>query len=89
MTAILADLLAAIGNGPNLERGLCVGHPDLWDAVDDPGLADHAAALCLECPVLIDCREWSSELSNRQLSGVVAGVVRPWDPRSTRAKAAS
>lgn len=89
MTAVLASLLSAIGSGPNLERGLCVGQWDLWDAADDPGLADHAASLCLQCPVLVECGEWAAGLTNRELSGVVAGVARAWNPRSTRAKAAA
>jgi hypothetical protein len=89
MTATLADLLSAIRGAPNLERGLCVGQWDLWDSADDPIMTARAVSLCWECPVLPQCGEWAAGLTNRELSGVVAGVVRPWEPRSTRRRAAS
>src|SRR5271165_187673 len=72
---------------PISERGLCVGQWDLWDEDADPGVAEQAVSLCLECPVLGRCREWAATLTNRELSGVVAGIVRPWSP--TRSKAAA
>jgi hypothetical protein len=65
--------LDAIGNAPDLEHGLCVGN---WDLFDDVDLPDEALALCRQCGVLARCTEWASTLSDRQLSGVVAGEVR-------------
>jgi Transcription factor WhiB len=87
VSAYLADLLNAIRSAPNLERGLCIGQWDLFDQTDDPGITDLAQSLCAQCPVLARCRSWAATLDNRQLSGVVAGVVRPWEPGSRRKEA--
>jgi len=88
MTATaLAGMLAAIGAAPDLRRGLCVGNWSLWDATDDPAIVDHCVRQCRRCPVLDRCRDWSATLTHRQLSGVVAGVVRPWSPSSDRQRA--
>jgi hypothetical protein len=59
----------------------------LFDQTDDPGITDLAQSLCAQCPVLARCRSWAATLDNRQLSGVVAGVVRPWEPGSRRKEA--
>ena len=72
MTA-LDDRLGDIANGPDLEEGLCIGN---WDLFDDVDLPDEALALCRQCRVLARCTDWAATLSDRQLSGVVAGVVR-------------
>ena len=39
-----AGILDAIHAAPTLERGLCVGHWDLWDATDDAATVAHAMA---------------------------------------------
>lgn len=85
--AALAGILGAIGAGPDLAGARCIGQWELFDQTDDPGMTDRARSLCAQCPVLARCRSWSATLSNRELSGTVAGTVRPWDPRSTRSKA--
>jgi Transcription factor WhiB len=88
--AMLEQLFAALRGIPRLPGALCVTDPELWDNTDDPVVAEQAAELCLHrCPALSDCAAWSSTLSNRELSGVVAGVIRPWEPRSTGPKAAA
>jgi hypothetical protein len=87
MTTTLGDLFGAMRRAPDLERGLCVGQWDIFDETDDFGITDMAQELCARCPVLARCRSWSATLDNRQLSGVVAGVVRQWEPRSSRRKA--
>jgi len=83
----LAGMLAAIGAAPDLRHGLCVSNWDLWDQTEDPATIELTTQMCLRCPVLDRCREWSSQFTNRQLSGVVAGVVRPWSPSSDRQQA--
>jgi len=83
----LAGILDAISAAPDLRRGLCVGHWSLWDATDDPATIELTTQMCLRCPVLDRCRDWSATLTHRQLSGVVAGVVRPWSPSSDRQQA--
>jgi len=80
----LAGLLGAISAAPDLRHGLCVSNWDLWDQTEDAGIVDHCVRQCLRCPALAQCREWSSQFSNRELSGVVAGRVRPWSPSSDR-----
>jgi len=80
----LAGLLEAISAAPDLRHGLCVDRWDLWDEADDPATIELTTRMCLRCPVLDRCREWSSQFTNRQLSGVVAGTVRPWSPSSDR-----
>jgi hypothetical protein len=85
----LDDLLAALAAAPDLRSARCIGQYDIFDEVDDAGLTELAQSLCAQCPVLTQCRSWAATLDNRQLSGVGAGVVRPWEPRSLRAKAAS
>jgi hypothetical protein len=80
----LAGILDAISAAPDLRRGLCVDRWDLWDETDDPATIEATTRMCLRCPVLDRCRDWSSQFSNRHLSGVVAGVVRPWSPSSDR-----
>jgi hypothetical protein len=65
--------LDTIANGPDLEKGLCIGN---WDLFDDVDLPDEALALCRQCSVQQRCADWSATLSDRELSGVVAGVVR-------------
>jgi hypothetical protein len=37
-----------------------------------------ASAICRQCPEIQRCRDWASGLSERQLSGVVAGEHREW-----------
>jgi len=80
----LAGLLGAISAAPRLDGALCAGNWQLWDETDDPVIVDHCVRQCLRCPVLDRCRDWSATLTHRQLSGVVAGVVRPWSPSSDR-----
>ena len=77
--------LDAISASPELREGLCVGNWSLFDAVDDPIRAPQAAEICTVCPVLPQCAAWSAQYDANQLSGIVAGVVRPWQP--TRRKA--
>jgi len=80
----LAGLLGAISAAPDLRHGLCVSNWDLWDQTDDAATIELTTRMCLRCPVLDRCRDWSATLTHRQLSGVVAGVVRPWSPSSDR-----
>jgi hypothetical protein len=70
------DLLAPMANGPDLRLGKCVGRWQLWDDVSDPATVEFATGQCLSCPVLAKCREWSSTLGDKQISGIVAGAVR-------------
>jgi hypothetical protein len=84
----LDGLLDAIAAGPNLERGLCVSQWELFDDTDDPAAVEQATALCSECPVLAVCASWSAGFSANDLSGVVAGEVRPWS-QSRKRKAAN
>jgi len=80
----LAGLLGAISAAPDLRRGLCVGNWRDFDQTDNPAVAEACLDLCRRCGVLSQCRDWSSNFSNRELSGVVAGRVRPWSPSSDR-----
>jgi hypothetical protein len=78
----LAGILDAIAAAPALERGLCVGHWDLWDATDDPAAVDHAVRLCLECPVLTSCRQYVDSLpKSKRPPGVVAGELHTGTPK--------
>jgi hypothetical protein len=38
----LASAFDTIRSGDNFEEGLCVGHWDLFDVTDDPGITDKA-----------------------------------------------
>jgi hypothetical protein len=86
MSAQLAGILDAIAAGPNL-GGLCAWQWDLFDDTDNPAAIEQAVELCRQCPVLARCAEWSADYSPHDLSGVVAGQVRPWSPRSCKPKA--
>ena len=85
--AVLEGLFGALKGIPHLPGALCRGEAPLFDHADDPGTAEHCAQICRRCPELVPCRSWAATLSNRQLSGVVGGVVREWDPQSRRRKA--
>jgi hypothetical protein len=78
------NLLSIIAAGPDLERGLCVGN---WDVMDDVDLPDAGLKLCAQCSVRPQCLQWSANFDNNQLSGIVGGVVRPWEPRRSKPKA--
>jgi hypothetical protein len=82
--SMLEGLLDAIAAAPPLEQGLCVGNWDLFDNVDLP---DAALKLCRQCKVRAQCAEWSAAFDNHTLSGVVAGHVRPWEPRRSKPRA--
>jgi hypothetical protein len=79
----LANLLEAIGSGPDLARGLCVGQWDLFDP-QEAGECEfdaeqrHAAALelCAQCRELDQCRQYVDALPpRRRPRGVIAGRV--------------
>jgi hypothetical protein len=80
-TAQFASLLGALAAAPDLEGASCVGHAEMFDITDDPAVTAVTQRICAECPVLARCRDWSAGFTNRELSGVVAGAIRPWEPR--------
>lgn len=70
----LAGWLDAIGAGPDLRDGNCIGK---WDIFDDVDLPDEALELCEWCPVLQRCRDWVDRLpAAKRPVGVVGGEVR-------------
>lgn len=76
MNGQLAGMLDAIGAGPDLSRGTCVGRWDEWDEVEDQAVIDRTVALCLKCKVLDRCRQWIETTPvSRRASGVLAGEV--------------
>jgi Transcription factor WhiB len=81
VSAQLDAILDAFAAGPDLHRGLCAWQWDLFDSTDDPLAVERAVELCRQCPVLTQCAEWSAAYSPHDLSGVVAGQVRPWSPQ--------
>lgn len=83
MTAVWADLAAAIGVAPALRGARCRGRSHLFDCGEPHEPAElvaqrHAQALslCRACPSLGPCSEWLDSLprSNKPL-GVIAGQV--------------
>jgi hypothetical protein len=80
------DLAAAIVAGsPNLEDAECIGLHEVMDNVDEPS-AD--LAVCASCPTTTRtrCADWSSGLTDRDISGVVGGQVRHWTQHPSRRK---
>ncbi|MDV6310319.1 transcriptional regulator [Gordonia amicalis] len=79
-------LLAAILRGmPNLRGAACVGSPGLFDPrdpnedPDDTAYRHQAAArICLGCPALEPCRDWSS--SQRGQESAVTAARTPKGP---------
>ena len=62
----------------SMARGLCVtgGHdPDLWHpGKHNPASQRQAIAICLLCPALDDCREWSLQLPTTEKHAVYGGL---------------
>lgn len=72
-----AGLIAEVLRGvPRLKGALCIGRHTLFDAevprADRQQVADTAAAICWECPVLSQCGRWAGD-PKAHVSGVVAG----------------
>lgn len=91
MSAIPADLFAALGLAPALPGARCRGKPHLFDEAaadesDDVVTQRHSQALglCRLCPSLASCERWFDELpKGKRPPGVVAGRVQPF-PRPGR-----
>jgi hypothetical protein len=79
----LDDLMAALAGTPRLPGALCRGESELFDQHDDPGVIEHAIAICHSCPARADCERWvDSSRPGQRPHGVIAGRVnRPPQPR--------
>lgn len=62
---------------PELARGLCVASPDpdLWLASTDPAKRAQAIAVCLRCPALQPCRDWSLNLPSSERGTIWGGLT--------------
>jgi hypothetical protein len=94
--SMLDELLSSLAGTPAFPGARCRGKHHLFDpaGVDEPITVveqrhAQAAGLCLGgCPALDRCRSWAQTLTNHELSGVIAGEVRPWS-QSRKPKAAN
>ena len=71
---------------PDFSKGTCTHVPQnqaLWWTSDNPFMREAAAQLCLGCPLLVDCAEWSMHLPARD--GGVYGGLTAADRRAIRA----
>lgn len=87
-----------IPGAPRLDNAACVG---LWVTFDPPRPRESrkslqnrwrtAQALCADCPVLAQCRDWFDGLpEEHRPGGVVAGVVRsPYPGRRPKGRSAA
>ena len=78
--------IPSLPNPPSWEKGICTHVPpsqQSWWTSDNPHLREGAANLCMSCPVLIPCAEWSLHLP-RDDDTIYAGLSAA-DRRAIRA----
>jgi hypothetical protein len=85
------DLIKTIVAGTvKLEDAACAGLHDVMDDVDDPAAG---LSVCASCPTATRarCSDWAAGLTDRDISGVVAGEVREWvqHPKPTTTETSS
>jgi len=83
VSAVPADLFAALIGAPSLPGAKCRGRHHLFDEPhpdEEPDATQHrhshALRLCSTCPALASCERWFDELpKGKRPPGVVAGKV--------------
>jgi Transcription factor WhiB len=81
LTLVGLDVLSSAIHAPDLSRGNCVGHSDVFDPLpkshpDHDDREAEALALCHSCEVLYACRCWLDSLPLHELpSGVCGGRI--------------
>jgi hypothetical protein len=74
------DLIRTLTGTPDLPGAACVEHRDIFDACTTRGASYSyhlAIQICIQCPVLLQCRAWVTSLPPGQRPrGVTAGLIR-------------